>query len=249
MSVAFYPGSARAVGSDLSISVSPLGLVELADDKVCTRCKLSKPLSEYHNNRRKKDGKDPNCKACNNERMREKYATDAGTRATKIAKTRQYHLDNPEWSQECLRAHHEANREERYEKHKQRGEDPAVREQRRSSTRRSESRRRAQKADAAVVEAITQPQLDALLAEHNGCCAICGRTVGGELVLHWDHIQPLAREGMHTIENHQPLCGPCNVRKNATWPLSDERREQIKTEVLAQAALVDDGTEVIAQCR
>ena len=33
MSVAFYPGSARAVGSDLSISVSPLGLVELADEE------------------------------------------------------------------------------------------------------------------------------------------------------------------------------------------------------------------------
>jgi hypothetical protein len=33
MSVAFYPGSARASGSDLSISVSPLGLVELADEE------------------------------------------------------------------------------------------------------------------------------------------------------------------------------------------------------------------------
>jgi hypothetical protein len=33
MSVAFYPGSARANSSDLSISVSPLGLVELADEE------------------------------------------------------------------------------------------------------------------------------------------------------------------------------------------------------------------------
>lgn len=32
MSIAFYPPSYQAAGSQLSISVSPLGLVELADE-------------------------------------------------------------------------------------------------------------------------------------------------------------------------------------------------------------------------
>ncbi len=33
MSVAFYPPSMRAASSDLAISISPLGLVELSDEE------------------------------------------------------------------------------------------------------------------------------------------------------------------------------------------------------------------------
>ena len=32
MTVAFHPGSYRAAASDLTIAISPLGLVELADE-------------------------------------------------------------------------------------------------------------------------------------------------------------------------------------------------------------------------
>lgn len=205
--------------------------------KTCTRCGEEKDISDFHRNRRKSDGLDPSCKACNNERMRSKYASDPEWRAQKIARTRAYHLENPEWSQERLRESHVRHRDRRAERAKERGLDPEVRRRRRAASRRSEARRRALKAQAARVEAITQPQLDTLLAEYEGRCAICDREVGLDLPLHWDHIQPLSRNGVHTLSNHQPLCGPCNIRKNAIWPLTPERVEQIKQAVLAAADL------------
>ena len=45
--------------------------------------------------------------------------------------------------------------------------------------------------------------------QHNYRCASCGE----KLPLTMDHIKPLTKGGLHSKENIQPLCGPCNVRK------------------------------------
>lgn len=44
-----------------------------------------------------------------------------------------------------------------------------------------------------------------------GACAYCGST--GKLTL--DHVVPLARGGVHRIENLVAACKPCNTRKHA----------------------------------
>lgn len=199
--------------------------------KTCTRCSESKALDEFPRNKRKKDGHDPQCKECTSARMREKYHADDKWREAKIAATRQYHLDNPEWSAARQRASHELHAEERYARAVERGNDPAVREQRRESTRRSEQKRRAIKAAAEVFD-ITVDQLTELLNACDHCCQICGRQFSAEVLLHWDHVQPLARGGAHSIGNMQPLCSLCNVRKNAAWPLTPQRLSDIREAVL-----------------
>ena len=42
--------------------------------KICTACKLSKPLSEYNKNRSRKDGRQSRCRECDRKRGRELYA-------------------------------------------------------------------------------------------------------------------------------------------------------------------------------
>jgi 5-methylcytosine-specific restriction endonuclease McrA len=197
--------------------------------KVCPRCGETLSVDAFHRNRRKPDGLDSCCKACNNARQRAAYAKNP---QKKIARTRQYHAENPEWSRERLRAHHVANRDERYQRYVERGKDPQVRAKRRESTRRSEQRRRAIKAASEVVTSITAEELERRLEEFDGCCYICGASFE-EVVLHWDHYRPLAHGGEHSIENLNPACDLCNVRKNAMWPIDVKRLEQIKAEVIA----------------
>lgn len=216
--------------------------------KKCSVCETYKFLDKFPKNRRKKDGRDPACKDCTNARMREKYHTDEEWRDQKIVATRQYHLDHPEWSKERLRAHHVNHREERYERHMERGKDPEVRAKRRSASQRSEARRRAIKAQSSEIDVITDEDLAALLDSYDGLCAICDRELCDDLPLRWDHIRPLARDGVHTLANHQPLCDPCNVRKNAVWPLTEARKAEIRRDVLALVGIVETlGEEVIAR--
>src|SRR4051794_5315316 len=119
--------------------------------KSCRACGVRKLLFEFHRDSASPDGRRPRCKVCvkayddtlqeeRNRRAREKYAEDPDA---KYAKTRAYHLAHPDWSKERLRAHHEANAEERYRRHKERGKDPVIAQARRDACRRAAHIRRA----------------------------------------------------------------------------------------------------------
>lgn len=45
-------------------------------NKICTNCKISKPLNEFHKRKNSKDGYDHHCKICGNSRHRDKYKND-----------------------------------------------------------------------------------------------------------------------------------------------------------------------------
>jgi 5-methylcytosine-specific restriction endonuclease McrA len=209
--------------------------------KLCRRCNDRKPTTEFHKNKRKSDGLDIYCKACNSARLKAKYYSDVEWRKNKINKTRQYHLDNPEWSRERLRAHHEAHFDERMQAHRNRMADPVKRAKSRESTRRSESRRRAIKAKSSQVEFITENQLSQKLASYDNKCWICEREFSAEVVLNWDHFHPLAKGGAHTLTNLRPACYDCNVRKNGLWPITGSVINRIKKSTLQRVASRREG--------
>lgn len=195
------------------------------DSKTCTKCFLSKDFSDFHKRALSVDGLMSQCKNCVNARIKAAYDRDP---AKKIAKTRQYHLDNPEWSKEVQAAWHKENREIRYERVKTRlATEPEFLSYRRKVQANSERKRRALKT-ATEVSHITQEQYAEVLNFYNNTCWICEQRVTN---FHWDHYQPLAKSGAHTIENLRPACVPCNTRKNSSWPFTNEMKINIATEV------------------
>ncbi len=71
-------------------------------------------------------------------------------------------------------------------------------------------RRRARKHGAPVVD-LTLADWQAILVEHNHCCAYCGAT---GVRLEKDHVVPFVRSGSHTKSNIVPACRRCNASKN-----------------------------------
>lgn len=53
-----------------------------------------------------------------------------------------------------------------------------------------------------------------VLAHGHFRCAHCGARASDGVVLHVDHIRPLARGGSDELVNLQALCGPCNLGKS-----------------------------------
>ena len=51
--------------------------------KICTNCKVPKPLNEFHKRKNSKDGHDHHCKECGNSRHRKKYVDDSEYRIRK----------------------------------------------------------------------------------------------------------------------------------------------------------------------
>lgn len=101
----------------------------------------------------------------------------------------------------------------------------------RAARRASESNRRARKAGGA--RTVTASVLAHLVVIFGGpalACLKCRSRVG----LTWDHIVPLAKGGAHAVENLQPLCRPCNERKQARAAdyRTDEQRRAIEVWVV-----------------
>ena len=193
--------------------------------KTCRKCGIEKPLEGFQKNRVRKDGLENYCRECNNARIREEYAKNP---KKKIAKTREYHLANLEWSKKYQQKWHVENRDRRYEKVKERlATDPEFVEYRREVQSRSERERRAKKAQSTTTK-VTKKDYAELLFKYNNKCWICEVEL---TTVFWDHVHPLAKGGPHNVDNLRPACNPCNARKNATWPFTDKMKEEIATEV------------------
>lgn len=220
----------------------------LATMKTCSKCKVDKELSDFHKRHRSSDGLMAQCKECVNSRIRDAYKRDP---KAKIAKTRQYHLDNPEWSKNTLREWHAKNRDVRNARVKERlANDPEFLAYRRALVARKERERRAQKAGTEYTK-ISKEEYDTILKQYDNCCWICEDQLE---TVYWDHHQPLAKGGAHVVSNLRPSCNPCNTRKNATWPFTTEMKNRIADEVRAlrtpQSPIgsVTDGMEVTDVC-
>jgi DNA mismatch repair ATPase MutL len=72
--------------------------------KTCTKCKIEKPLNEFHNKKSSKDGKNSRCKKCRNESNREYSKFNSN----KIKKKRE---ENKEYYSEYSKRYYENNKE------------------------------------------------------------------------------------------------------------------------------------------
>ena len=77
--------------------------------KVCTKCGLEKPLSEYYNQKGQKHGKQPRCKACQKEYRQQYYQSN---RETILIRTAEYQKNHPEVGRRSNKKYQETHKDE-----------------------------------------------------------------------------------------------------------------------------------------
>lgn len=204
--------------------------------KICTKCGESKPLSEFNQNSKTRDGLICWCKACarialakwkaanpekvkaahvkylskNLEKNRRKCAAYAAShREQSRAKAAAWRAANPEKSKEGRAAYAAANPEKiRANKARWKVLNP-------ESVIINEHIRRARK--AGVGGKLSPGLAEKLFKLQRGKCACCKKPLGKDF--HRDHRMPLALGGSNTDDNIQLLCPTCNLQKNAKHPI------------------------------
>jgi HNH endonuclease len=136
-----------------------------------------------------------------------------------IERKRQYHATHREQEREYDRMHREAH-PERIREQQQRYLE-AHREQKREYTKnwrqtnplkaREQWRRRSIRKQDASIEKVSY---QAILERDGMHCYICNQPILPEHSLHFDHIIPLSRGGVHSMDNIAPTHAQCNLRKN-----------------------------------
>jgi 5-methylcytosine-specific restriction endonuclease McrA len=205
--------------------------------KTCTLCRESLPFDAFYKDRQRQDGLYPQCRAC----QKRKYEANPGPqreaakryyyehKEARIAKSsawqktpegREWHRQYRERNREMLRAKdrarsstrapikrawREANRERvraQYAAWQQAHREEVVAY---SAERRLRRKRNG--------GSYTAEEWRALKEAFGFTCLRCGKTEP-DIKLHADHVVAIANGGDGTIDNIQPLCGPCNSSKH-----------------------------------
>lgn len=182
--------------------------------KPCTRCGEVKPLDEFNRNKRKKDGRDPNCKACAKAYYR-------ANRERILANKVEYHEANKDRinprQREYHRSYYEANKERVLAKHAEWRAENKERISEYHAERRvalphiywesSYITRVRKYGFEPVVESFTR---DELVTRWGSVCVYCGGPFE-----QLDHaIIPVRDGGAHSLDNCRPSCASCNASRN-----------------------------------
>lgn len=214
--------------------------------KICSKCKIEKPKTEFSKHSKAKEILRPSCKACQcaysrayREENPEKVAEySRAYRAANPGKASEWRKANPDKAAAWYDAHAEklcakarawrkANPEQAAALSRawQKANPAKVAASRRAydqahpETQAAINRnRRARKRNAEGSHTVAD--IRAILDKQMGLCANCNTKLlkSGKHKFHVDHIQALARGGSNDKYNLQCLCPSCNKRKNAKDP-------------------------------
>jgi 5-methylcytosine-specific restriction endonuclease McrA len=204
--------------------------------KRCARCQSTRIVADFTKDRTRKDGLDPWCRGCkrahyainkvayllarrkyyheNSERLRaEKRDWSEKHKASKAEYDRRYRSSHRKeilarkrrWAQANPDA---ANRWKRDNPQKMRRYKRAWAKAHPEYGRARENRRRARLLSTGG--SYTIEEWEGVCARYGWRCLACGRPD-----IEIDHVIPLSRGGMNTIDNLQPLYRTCNARKGA----------------------------------
>ena len=167
--------------------------------KRCSRCKETKPLEAFGAHKASEDGLRAWCRGCWNAYHRERYKTSPEEGRKKVAR---WQTANPE------KARAKARR--------------TVAKACAAHPERQKARKHARRAAGSF----TAEEWLALLEASGGRCRWCDEPIEGSP--HADHVVPLSRGGVGTIDNVVVSCAPCNLSKGAK--LVEEWRPELQSD-------------------
>lgn len=174
--------------------------------KVCTKCKVEQPETNFSKDHHTADGLQYTCKYC-----AKAYAEDHKEQRNKYNK--QYRVGHNEESRVYYKAHKEAKLQQSklwFENNKDatRKTHATWRKAHPEVTRVYNQSRRAKKAE--LDSTLTTAQWKHILNEFNNTCAYCG---AGDKKLHQEHFISVTAGGEYTHDNIIPACQSCNSSK------------------------------------
>lgn len=201
---------------------------EIITEKICTKCKELKPLSEYFDDKRRKNGKAASCKKCAlvmqkewRSKNKDKVCAQSkrayyAHREDRIKRVIKWASENPEKHNKWVDDWHKAHRDrglKSAKKWRENNKDMELAKTRRwrannpEKARLQVENRRCRKMSAEG--SVSTKEWKDLCEKYGNKCLCCGAQ---EVTT--DHIIPLSKGGTNKIDNYQPLCGVCNSRKH-----------------------------------
>lgn len=180
--------------------------------KICTSCNGDKILSCFYRNKNMKDVLSYHCKDCSKLTAQNNKIKDNQLRQ------KRYNADPEKFNQQSKKSHakHRTKRLDKQKAYYQNNKefcnikDKIFREKNADSIL---LRNRQRKLLLKSFPIIKQSEVNAMLSAHDNKCLYCGVEVKRGINLHLDHKVPLCRGGKHTIDNLNPACQECNLRK------------------------------------
>jgi len=181
--------------------------------KVCAKCKVNKPKSEYHPRPSKKAGVRSRCKNCEKE-DRELSSGDAkeyrdGRKEAKKEYDIEYRKKHKEKIAKAKKEEY-SNNSDRYNEYRRQW--AIANPENESAIRRNAAGKRKQSTSGGL----TSTQLRAWAKSQIMDCYWCGKKKLMNYEI--DHYEPLARGGEHSLDNLVISCPSCNRRKHSKDP-------------------------------
>lgn len=190
----------------------------MSKTKVCNKCGLELPRTEFFKHKEMADGLRGACKSCC--RARTRAWEKAHPERVKAIRKQQYAKHPLE--AEGPRRDRLRERNRNYMRRRRANMTPEQRKEEAFSHYYSDvnrarkwSRENQRQRRAAIKQSpghFTEEEFQALCESYGNQCLACGRT---DVRLSPDHVKPLSKMGPNVIENIQPLCRFCNQSKGA----------------------------------
>lgn len=182
--------------------------------KICIKCGLEKPHSEYSKAARMKDGHRNDCIQCRNayHRMNSKKHY-LRTRVAKLEKVKQYNITHREERATYAKAYCQRDyaKEASREKNRRQRADKTGHPHRAFLARRYYARRYNNAGYC------SKQQLAWRWEYYGHKCYICLLPA-----TETDHVIPVSKDGTNWPANLRPICKTCNVRKGNKWPYTPQ---------------------------
>lgn len=173
--------------------------------KRCTSCNEEKTPDNFHKHPGTRDGLETRCRSCRNAQNRAHY--ESRREHYREVRKRWYETHRDEHRERVLMKRDKLAHAERARRW---GQTPEGRLKKREN----QAVRRTEKGSYRDARRLGRFYKDVL--ERDGMtCHICGETIPSLDELHFDHVVPLSKGGLHMLENVRPAHARCNRTKAA----------------------------------